>query len=521
MKKGYYVKKLKRDFMVGVLVTSIVAGCFGCGKQTASTVTDSAASTTQTAEETQEADATESGENTVKASEEKAYALCVTQNNSWQNGDLTCTQFDGVIKNQTGEGASDWKVTLTVPEGASVESGWNGDYEINGTTLTIIPVDYNKEIAGNSEISFGFIIDTKTSFSLEQGSLSIAGAFYALNDNEKSEDFSEGKEETTSESTTQESTQKEEKEVATKDTTGTPVANHGKLSVKGTDIVDKDGKIYQLKGVSTHGIGWFPDYVNEDAFASLSQYGVNAIRLAMYTAEGEGYCTGGNPEKLEGLVEQGVEACKNLGLYVIIDWHVLQDLDPNVYKDSAKAFFAKMAEKYANYDNVIYEICNEPNGGTSWESVKSYAEEVIPVIREYDKDALIIVGTPNWSQDVDVAAGNPITGQENILYAVHFYASTHKDNIRNKVVAARDKGLAVIISECSICEASGNGSIDYSEAEKWMDLINSTQMSCFCWNLSNKDEQSSILKSSVTKTSGFSMDDFSETGKWFMEQFGK
>ena len=166
-------------------------------------------------------------------------------------------------------------------------------------------------------------------------------------------------------------------------------------------------------------------------------------------------------------------------------------------------------------------ICNEPNGGTTWDIVKSYAEDVIPIIRKNDKDSIIIVGTPNWSQDVDAAAENPIEGEDNIMYALHFYAATHKDEIRKKVEIGREKGLAVIISECSICDASGNGGIDYDEAQAWADLIEKDNLSYFAWNLSNKDESSSLLKSSVTKTSGFTKDDLSETGQWFVDMFGK
>ena len=180
-----------------------------------------------------------------------------------------------------------------------------------------------------------------------------------------------------------------------------------------------------------------------------------------------------------------------------------------------------MSKKYAGYDNVIYEICNEPNGGTTWDDIKSYAEEIIPVIRKNDKNALIIVGTPNWSQDVDTASQNKIEGQKNLVYAVHFYASTHKEEIRSKVETARQNGLPVIVSECSICEASGNGSINYDEAEKWMEMINEYHLSYFAWNLSNKEEQSSLLKSSVTKTGIFETSDFSETGSWFIEKFCK
>ena len=445
------------------------------------------------------------------------FSITITSNNSWENGDMTCTQFDGVIKNNSDDTGSDWKVTVAVPDGSEMENGWNGTYAINGTILEITPVDYNVDVTPGGEVSFGFILNTPSAFTLDQVALNIAGSEYTMG--ASSEDLKQEEEAQTEDNTKEETT--EATKVSEKDTSGTPVANHGALSVKGTNIVDKNGEIFQLRGVSTHGINWFPEYVNKEAFSDLSEYGVNAIRLAMYTADYNGYCSGGNQKDLEGIIDKGVQACTELGMYVIVDWHILNDNDPNQNKDTAKLFFEKMSEKYASNDNVIYEICNEPNGGTTWESVKSYAEEIIPIIRQNDKDALIIVGTPNWSQDVDVASNNPITGQENIVYAVHFYASTHKDNIRSKVETAISNGLPVIVSESSICEASGNGSINYDEGEIWMELIKKYNLSCFAWSLGNKDETSSFLKSSVTKTSGFSKDDFSEIGQWYLEQYSK
>ena len=187
-------------------------------------------------------------------------------------------------------------------------------------------------------------------------------------------------------------------------------------------VTAKDWGAAVAKGVSTHGLAWFPEYVNKDAFQTLrDDWGANVVRLAMYTDENGGYCTDGNREQLKQLVSDGVEYATELGMYVIIDWHILHDQDPTVYQGEAEDFFAEMSAKYAKYDNVIYEICNEPNGGATWDgSVKPYAETIIPIIRKNDKDAIIIVGTPTWSQDVDAAADNPITGQTNIMYAIHF-----------------------------------------------------------------------------------------------------
>ncbi|MDE5873697.1 MAG: glycoside hydrolase family 5 protein, partial [Lachnospiraceae bacterium] len=166
---------------------------------------------------------------------------------------------------------------------------------------------------------------------------------------------------------------------------------------------------------------------------------------------------------------------------------------------------------------IIYEICNEPNGGTSWSEVKSYAEEIIPIIRKNDPDAIIIVGTPTWSQDVDIAAQDPLD-YDNVMYAIHFYAATHTDNIRNKAKTAFSSGLPIFVSEFSICDASGNGAIDYNQADLWFDLIEEYNLSYAAWNVSNKDETSSLIKSSCSKTSGWSDDELSETGIWLKKQ---
>ena len=101
---------------------------------------------------------------------------------------------------------------------------------------------------------------------------------------------------------------------------------YGRLHVEGTYLADKDDKLVQLRGVSTHGLGWFPQYVNEAAIRQFNEeWGCNVFRLAMYTAEGAGYCTNGDDqkEKLKALVHKGVEAAIEEDMYVIIDWHVL------------------------------------------------------------------------------------------------------------------------------------------------------------------------------------------------------
>lgn len=294
---------------------------------------------------------------------------------------------------------------------------------------------------------------------------------------------------------------------------------HGALRVEGAELLDQYGNPFQLYGMSTHGIGWFPQFVNYDSFLTLrDDWNTNCIRLAMYTAEDAGYCTGADKEQLKALVKSGVDYATELGMYVIIDWHILSDQDPNVYKEDAKAFFEEMSSAYAEHTNVLYEICNEPNGYATWDSVKSYAEEIIPIIRAHDEDAVIIVGTPTWSQDIDRAAANPLS-YDNVMYALHFYAGTHKDSLRERLDTCVNNGLPVFISEFGMCDASGNGANDFDSTSKWMDIIEKHNLSFCCWNLANKDESSSIFKSSTTAIANWTEEEMNESGKWIRNYF--
>lgn len=297
---------------------------------------------------------------------------------------------------------------------------------------------------------------------------------------------------------------------------------HGVLSVSGADLVDAHGEKMQLRGMSTHGIAWFPDFVSMETFKFLrDEWNTNCVRLAMYTHEYNGYCAGGDKEWIKGLVKNGVEYATELGMYVIVDWHVLNEQNPLTYKDEALKFFEEMSKLYADYGNVIYEICNEPNGSGSWNDVTAYANEVIPVIRANDPDSVIIIGTPTWSQDIDQALNSPL-GYDNIMYALHFYAATHTDWLRSRMENCVNSGLPVFISEFGMCDASGNGAIDVNQSEQWKALIDKYGTSYMCWNLANKNESSSILRESCRKLSGWTDDDLSEQGRlirgWFTSE---
>ena len=313
----------------------------------------------------------------------------------------------------------------------------------------------------------------------------------------------------------------------------TPVGRHGKLSVQKVDsyaapiMVDQNGVPTQLRGASTHGMHWFPQYVNQNAFQTLrDDWGINMVRLVCYPRDvgSVGYLTGGDSTKqqLDTLIQNGVDYATKLGMYALVDWHV-HAYNPNEYLKEAKIFFTKYATMYKDHDNVLYEICNEPTG-TNWYSgngkdLYTYCSEVIKTIRDIDPDAIIICGTNTWSQDVDQVAAKPMKalGYENIMYTFHFYSATHKENLMEKVRLATKDGTPIFVTEFGICSADGNGSYDTENADRWIALLDELNISFACWSYSNCNEKSAYFKSSYSNAGGdWTADDLTTTGKWLI-----
>ncbi|MCZ0070497.1 cellulase family glycosylhydrolase [Bacillus sonorensis] len=294
----------------------------------------------------------------------------------------------------------------------------------------------------------------------------------------------------------------------------TPVAANGQLSIKGAQLVNQNGKAVQLKGISSHGLQWYGDYVNKASLKWLrDDWGITVFRAAMYTGEG-GYID--NPS-VKSKVKEAVEAAKELGIYVIIDWHILSDGNPNQNKAKAKEFFKEMSSLYGNTPNVIYEIANEPNGDVNWNrDIKPYAEEVLSVIRKNDPDNIVIVGTGTWSQDVNDAADNQLK-DANVMYALHFYAGTHGQFLRDKADYALSKGAPIFVTEWGTSDASGNGGVFLDQSREWLNYLDSKKISWVNWNLSDKQESSAALNSGASKTGGWSLSDLSASGKFVRE----
>lgn len=299
----------------------------------------------------------------------------------------------------------------------------------------------------------------------------------------------------------------------------TPYGKHGALHVDGLQVKDKYNQPFTLRGASTHGMHWGDGetFLNKTAFQNLrDEWGVNMVRLVSYVTQG-GY-TQGSKDKLDKHIQEGVSNLTDLGMYAIIDWHVHAE-NPNDTKSQAIEFFDMYSKMYKDQSNIIYEICNEPTG-TPWNQIRPYAVDVVNTIRANDPDAIIVVGTNNWSQDVDeVATNGGKLDDPNVMYTIHFYSGSHGESFRNKVRTALNAGTPVFCTEFGVCDASGNGGFDLEEADRWIDFFEENGISYCCWSLSKKNESASMLSPECNKVNGFTNADLGATGAWLINTY--
>lgn len=435
------------------------------------------------------------------------------KSSSWEEGGKKCGGYEIVITNN-GDTVNSWTAKVTVPGNTKLMSQWNGIFSISGNTMTVKNESYNGTIEKGKSVSFGF--NYSADAYINEGKVTVNGSTAGTSAGNNSSNNNNN------------NTSMTKKPAATvpkapSDPKGTtPVSQHGQLSVKNGQLVDKSGKGYQLRGMSTHGLTWFPEFVNESAFKTLrDDWNTNVVRLAMYVDEwGNGQCYMGNKSGSLELLEKGVDICIKLDMYVIIDWHVLNPGDPSKYTNEAKSFFETVSKRYAKYPNVIYEICNEPNGGASWSgNIKPYAEKIIPVIRKNAPNSVIIVGTPTWSQEIDKPLSDPLS-YKNVMYAFHFYAATHA-GLRSNVENCVAQGLPVFVSEFGTCDASGGGANDFNETQKWLSYFDKQGISYCNWSICNKDETCSVLRPGTSANGNWSESNLTENGKWMRNWFRK
>jgi len=302
-----------------------------------------------------------------------------------------------------------------------------------------------------------------------------------------------------------------------------PAEVHGKLNVCGTFLCDQNNKPVQLRGMSTHGLQWY-GWNNCVTDASLDalyyDWGADVLRISLYVQEG-GYET--DPEGFTAQVNTIIEEVTERGMYAIIDWHQLSPGDPMYNLERAKTFFTDIASEHYEKTNIIYEIANEPNN-VSWERVVEYADSIIPVIRKYDEDAVILVGTPGWSS-LGISQGNgpqeiynnPVTIDDNIMYTFHFYAASHGQAYRNALQWAAER-LPIFVSEFGTQTYTGDGNNNFVSTQAYFDIMDEFKISWTNWNYSHDWRSGAVWKVGTCPAGPWTEDNLKEAGLWIREK---
>jgi endoglucanase len=299
----------------------------------------------------------------------------------------------------------------------------------------------------------------------------------------------------------------------------TPVEINGRLKIVNGTIVNQNGVPPQLTGVSFSWSIWQGQkyYTPQVVDWLVKDFKVSIVRVSMAVQPEHGYLQ--EPAMQLKLVEGVIDEAVKDGIYVLIDWH---DHHSNEHLPQSKVFFNIMSKRYAGVPNVIYEIWNEPEV-ISWDTVKTYALRVIPEIRKNDADNIIVVGSPHWDQDVDIAAADPINGINNIAYSFHFYASdpNHQQPLRNKADKALNAGLPLLVTEWGVGESSGDGKFDKAEVKTWVLWLDSTKLSWTNWNITDKKETTALLLTGASVNGGWTKNQLSPAGRFIRKKLRK
>ncbi|KZN60347.1 cellulase family glycosylhydrolase [Pseudoalteromonas luteoviolacea] len=304
-----------------------------------------------------------------------------------------------------------------------------------------------------------------------------------------------------------------------------PIEKYGRLKVCGTGLCSEHNARIQLRGMSSHGLQWYGlGKCMTDVSLDVLAYDWQAdiVRLSLYVQEG-GYEN--DPAGFTAQMNTLIDKASQRGLYVLVDWHQLNPGDPNFNLDLAKQFFTDIVTSNKHRKNVIYDIANEPNK-VEWPQIRHYAEQVIPVIRNIQPDALILLGTHGWSTfgassggSVQDVLNDPVKF-DNIMYTFHFYAASHKDYYRTVLDQASDV-LPVFVSEWGTQNYDGDGPNDFVSAQQYIDLMARKKISWTNWNYSDDFRSGAVFKRGACTNQNFTDSQLKEAGAWVKARIGE
>ncbi|UYQ64467.1 cellulase family glycosylhydrolase [Streptomyces peucetius] len=390
--------------------------------------------------------------------------------------------------------ATGWKVEFDLPAGTEVSNHWSATQVRSGQHYTFTNASWNGDIAPGGQEGFGF--------NARGNGLPLNCTVNGLP--------CDGGDGTPTDPPTDPPAD------------GTPVAVNGQLEVCGTKLCNEHGNPVQLRGMSTHGTQWYPQCLTRGSLDALADdWNADVLRVSTYVQE-EGYET--DPRHFTDLADSLIQQATDRGMYVIVDWHMLSPGDPYHNLDNARKFFTDIANRNKGKNNILYEIANEPSG-VSWSRIKSYAEQIIPVIRNIDSDAPVLVGTRAWSSlglseggDEREVVNNPVNAA-NIMYTFHFYAASHREENLAALSRAADR-IPMFVTEFGTQDYAGEGANDFAMSQRYLDLMAAEKISWVNWNFSDDHRSGAVFKTGTCNNDGpwAGTSSLKEAGVWIRDR---
>jgi len=268
---------------------------------------------------------------------------------------------------------------------------------------------------------------------------------------------------------------------------------NGVLRVEDGKLVNEAGKPIQLKGLANFYLSVQPQLARRKVFERMKdEWGANVLRLPVnvdtssWGTPESGYASGSDKdrERITATLDKALETSKEVGMYAVVEWVVLEEKNPLAEIEYAKQFFEYVSSTYKDYTNIIYEICNEPNTDATWEDVKEYCSVIIPLIRNNDPDSLILVGTPDFAANLYDPMKDPLD-YENIMYVFHEYTghnSSFESDIE-QIDKAMEAKLPVFMSEVAGTDAEQEDYYDMETIKQWMPIVEKYNISYIVWKL--------------------------------------
>jgi aryl-phospho-beta-D-glucosidase BglC (GH1 family) len=207
------------------------------------------------------------------------------------------------------------------------------------------------------------------------------------------------------------------------------------VKVEGNHFVTPDGKTILFRGIAISD----PDKIerqghwNKAHFEKVRELGANIVRIPIHPVAWRER----TPAAYLKMLDDAVEWCTDLSMYVMLDWHTIGNLEMEMFQDpmyntskqETYDFWRKIAAHFAGNNTVaFFELFNEPTtyrgqlGVCSWSDWKKLVENMITVIRFSDKETIPIVAGFDWAYDLTPLRIEPINAP-GIAYSTHPYSN--------------------------------------------------------------------------------------------------